>query len=330
MLWVAGFAMVALPFHAVPGEDPSQPQPFQLAITADSIAWDDSKGFPKEDFVDGRNSREETVLWALGLADTVRFSGSQAWHADCIRLVLNQPTKVGTILLGAAAQVATLKPKVELPGDVGSDEQWDVLTPNSPQGGACIYTLPAKTKIRALRIKGDVNTLRLISGRYIDIAPLADTLASYGNSKGLTKGQPWNVNSSVDISPDAPQWLIFSWKKSQDIQALWLISPFFKQFAVHTFKGGETEDYSETKETDWQPQRTAESMGVPFRYVQTSMVNFGKTVSTAAVRMRILQPWLDENEDIKAVTGVSSRVASLRGFVILKDIGDAPYPLSEK
>ncbi len=318
-------------------EETPVPKPFSMAISADSINWDDTLDYPKADY--GRNSRQDVILWALGIQDYVRFMGGHSWPgggAKCVRLVLNQPTKIGTILMGAngnsllTTKISILKPDAELPGDVENDELWEVLKPNAEQAGAVVYTLPVKTKVRALRINGNASALRLLSERYVNITSSSVTLASLGNSNGIPKDMPWNVRAPEDITVDNPQWIVLSWKQPQAIQAVFLTSPFFKQYALDAYKGEPTNDYAEVKDTDWKAYRTEEKLQVPFRYAQNILVNLGKTVTTSAVRLRVLLPWKDENSDIKAGTGNSSQVAGLRGFVVLKDIGNAPYPEEKK
>ena len=205
-------------------------------------------------------------------------------------------------------------------GRVTADEQKE-------REECALWTLPPGTQSRAVRfthtssIAADVTGEGLYAGslggaylvpeRFANIAPLAVAGARSSNDKAsrLTNGNRdgyWNGWENINGDnkenlaaakriEDDPEWVVLVWPRPVALRGLAFLVPFFCSADIQMYKGSEGTHPRDSGDSDWETitrvsgLRTLYPLGLP-----VSWLDFEKTVTTRAVRVRMTSPFAED------------------------------------
>lgn len=193
---------------------------------------------------------------------------------------------------------------------------------------ACaLWTLPPGTQSRAVRfthtasVAADVTGEGLYAGflggvyvvpeRVANIAPLAVALARNSSDKAVrlnngSRDNYWtgweNINGDNPDSlaaakriEDDPEWVVLVWPQPVALRGLAFLLPYFCSADIQMYKGPEGTHPRDAGESDWETLtrlsglRTLYPLGLP-----VSWLDFEKTVTTRAVRVRMTSPFVED------------------------------------
>lgn len=237
-----------------------------------------------------------------------------------VRVGFTEPVSPGTILAVGDVSISVLKADAPYPGNPGEDSQWLPLeriaegqltpAPTKEYEGA-FWIVPPGTTTRALRFTHDADMLdsdyagilrgvQLFDQRLANLAPQA--IASGGVSKRINKinnedYDGWTAWENLDgkegdrpqlISED-PEWLILTWPEPVTLRgtAFWWAG--FGAGEVQTFVGSAETHPNDAPDKDWQTLETMAEIknGYPVNLLALHWVDFGKNVTTRALRLRM-------------------------------------------
>jgi hypothetical protein len=236
-----------------------------------------------------------------------------------LRLAFKAPIAVGSVLVRGGDQLSLLRPDAPYPGNLADDSQWipaqrivegQVSIAEVSQDSYALWVAPSVTQTRALRFThvsaitdanyaGTLGGVYLLSGRFANLAPQAAPLTSANALKApLLIDEKYNLWLAWDNGPDFrhpvtsanPEWIMLSWAHPVALNGLAVLWAGFNAADIETFTGSESIPLQDAPDSDWHP------IGEPVRLhnqypVQLGVdwLDFGKTVKTRAVRLRMTQ-----------------------------------------
>jgi len=236
-----------------------------------------------------------------------------------IRVGFRTPIATGSVLVRSSGQLSVLRPGAPYPGNLNDDSQWlpaqrilthQVSTAPVEDDSYALWTLPPGTVTRALRFShtavvtdsryaGMLGAIYLLSGRYANLAPQAAVLTS-SNAVAAPllndgKNNGWNTwdngpNFARPVTAANPEWIVLSWPQPVTLRGLAALWAGFNAADAQIFVGPENVSLKDAPDADWRP--VGQSYALQNLYpllVDPDWLDFGKTVQTRAVRLRLTQ-----------------------------------------
>ena len=254
---------------------------------------------------------------APSISHFVDFGASTQPGARHLRLGFHNLIQVGSVLVRGGDQLSVLRSDAPYPGNLGDDRQWiagqrilnrQLSTNEVDKSSYALWVLPPGTRTRALRFThvakltdqnyaGSLGGIYLLAGRFANIGPQAMVSAS-ANTAGtvLLTDEKYNDLRTWDNGPDfphpvtsaTPEWITLAWPYPVPLRGLAAGWGGFDEADIQVFTGPGKIHIQDAPDADWQ------SMGQPYRYqnqypllLGVDWMDFGKTVRTRAVRLRI-------------------------------------------
>ncbi|MCU0980920.1 MAG: hypothetical protein MUF25_17350, partial [Pirellulaceae bacterium] len=258
------------------------------------------------------------------------LTGESAAAAQHLRLAFTEPQAVGTLILPDAVEVSTLKSDAAFPGNLSDDSQWTAFA--TAPGALRVLTAPAgQAAARALRFtfrndggtpwRGKLHGAHLLPRRFDSITGGAAFTASSGTVG--TDGK-WETVRETSITPENPATLTVVWPEVKTWRGLALAGAFAKRIAVDAYTGPADVAPADAPESAWSNVGDL-TPAVRWRPLyHDDYFDAGRDVTSRAIRLRVVEPWVKENPDIEATTKGKPTRASLGGLVVLRHTGDDP------
>jgi hypothetical protein len=235
-----------------------------------------------------------------------------------LALAFTAPQPVGTLVLARGVEAYALKPGAE--GDVTKDEQWIAL-PAAQPGALAVVTAPPMLVTRKLRFtqrnaggkpwSARVEGGLLLARRFVNIAGGAQLAASVGT----VKDGAWTAVATEPITSARPADLTLTWPEARVFRGLGFVNCFAKrvEIAARASADGPWTVLGElTPAVRWRPAYSDDYF------------DCGKNVTEVEVRLRVLEPWTNENTDIEVITDGKPTRAALGGLIVLQHAGNDP------
>ena len=293
------------------------------------------------------------VIWTQDSAvnwDGVRFGDSKTPGARFLRLGFKSPVPIGTILARSGGQISVLKPGAAYPGRLNVESDWtpaqritDGVVSRKEANGEdyAVWTLPPGTVTRALRLShtadvadreyaGWLGGLAVLSTRLANLAPQARAVTSGNPDKAAlvnndSNDGTWNAWENADdktaagqpvVSSEHPVYVRLAWPRPVALRGLCALWAGFDAADVQVQDGQR-----------WQTVGTFPSVSSQYpRALGPNWMDFGRTVTARAVRLRITRVTPDAQEGHPHLKGrtVGGRRVWLGELMALAPLGAAP------
>lgn len=276
----------------------------------------------------------------VGHAGT-KFGVSTTPGARYLRIGWKMPVACGAVLVRGGGTLSVLREGVEYPGKLDGETQWMPATRivkgaigNAEVGPEdfAVWVLPPGTKTRALRFShtpkttdkefaGWLGGVWVFPERVANIAPQAVAVAS-ANPKAVdrlndesnnntwqvwsnlpARGEDEAVRTAPPISTEHPQWVTLTWPKPMTLRGLACLGGGVADVDAEVFTGPADVHPQEATEKDW--KQVASATGWQAGYPQTlapNFLDFGSTVTTRAVRLRMTRSATEVHPHLKGNT----------------------------
>jgi hypothetical protein len=239
-----------------------------------------------------------------------------------IRIGFRSPITAGSMLVRGGGQLSVLRPGLPYPGNLADDRQWlpaqrvlngqvsdrQVSSAALDPDSYALWILPPGTETRAVRFThvaaltdsnyaGMLGGFYLLSGRFANLAPQAKVLvSSNADAAALLIDEKHNAWRTWDNGPDFahlvssanPEWIVLSWPRPVALCGLATLWAGFNAADAQIFDGPENVAPADAPSSDWrpigQPYLLRSQYPVP---LGVDWLDFGKTVQTRAVRLRL-------------------------------------------
>lgn len=267
------------------------------------------------------------VVWTQSAGiewDGVHFGDSKTPGARFLRIGFKTAIPIGSVLTRGGVQVSVLKATASYPGRLGVDADWisarrllngQVSTKEPVDEDYAVWTLPAQTQTRALRFThtagpndhnyaGWLGGVFVLSQRLVNLAPQGQARTSANNEHaGLINNESndgiWGAWENADdasaktrplISAEHPEWITLTWAKPVALQGLCGLWAGFSAVDVQIYVGPISRDPRQTSDGDWRTVQTWTGIQNQYpRALGPNWLDFGKTITTRGVRLRITQ-----------------------------------------
>jgi len=255
-----------------------------------------------------------------------------------LRLGFRSPIPVGSVLVRAGDQVSVLRPDEPYPGNLADDRQWipaqrivnhQASTSEVGRDVYALWVLPSVTPTRAIRFThvaaltdsnygGTLGGVYLLSGRFANLSPQAKVQTSSNESaeaslidEKFEAGKSWDNGpdfSSV-VAADHSEWIVLSWPRVVRLRGLAALWPGFSAADAEEFAGPVDVPLQEAAESDWHPIGQHWNLHNQFLLLLgIDWLDFGKTIETRAVRLRIDKATDESQPHMQGVTRNGDRV----------------------
>lgn len=283
------------------------------------------------------------TLWTLATAPVtsafVSYGASSQPGIRRLRIGFTAPVAIGSILVRGGGQLSVLRPNVPYPGNVADDSEWipaqrivdrQLSTAEVPPNGFAMWVLPPNTQTRALRFShtavptdsnfaGTLGSFYILSGRYANLAPQAAVITSSNaaaanglHNETYDVSRDWDNGPDFDhpVSADRPEWITLVWPRPVALRGLAALMAGFNAADAQVFIGPDSASVRGAPESDWQPVATPFALRNQYPLtLAVAWLDFGKTVQTRAVRLRLTQPTNeDRHPHLKGTTRNGDRV----------------------
>jgi len=292
----------------------------------------------------------------------LRFGISKIPGRRSLRVGLVRSIPVGAILVTGNVQVSVLRQDAAYPGNLDDDSQW--LSGVRMQDGkitsdegkndheVVLWVFPPDTQTRALRFthsaqandsnyQGMLNSAYVMPGRFSNLAGEAIAATSSSPEKanrindGIeSRGETWdNIRGRTGeranvVSAQDPEWIMLVWPHAVTLRGLGFLVPGFSTADVQVYTGPETTHPRDATENDWKTLTTASvQLNAALTALDTGLdwLDFGKDITTRAVRVLITAPIPDENLGWHWTgDGLHEKRVWLSEMLALKDLGTQP------
>jgi hypothetical protein len=287
--------------------------------------------------VDGKQTTlgERTLDEVLGLLRGRNAVVRNLWRTgesvdpvQHLRLAFTEPQAMGTLILPDAVEVGALKAEAAYPGDLNDDSQWIQFA--ATEGPLRVLTAPAgQASTRALRFtfrndggkpwRGALRGAHLLPRRFDSITGGATSTASSGKVGADGK---WETVQETPITPENPATLIVAWPEQRTWRGLALLGALAKRIAVDAYTGPADVAPAAAPESSWKEVGEVTPAVRGSNYAD-DYFDAGRDVTSRAIRLRVLEPWVQKNPEISATKERPTR-ASLAGLVVLRHLGEDP------
>ncbi len=274
---------------------------------------------------DKAGKKNEVVLAGTGDLEGDEFAlDEKGKETAVIVLAFKQPVPLGSAVFPyppgeGVLQFSVLKPDAPYPPRAAEDKDWQPFAASPAPGWNCLPA-PPRVMTRGLRILLQpkskdtpfwrLDGLRLLNRRFADVRPKARIRVSSG--KVGVNGE-WDAERDEPVSPDKPGIYLIEWKEPQTLCGL-----AFKEIEgdvaeIDVWQGAATGAVPlegmacdrKSKAPGWrntatykQKRRSAEySRCNKFARYLDGYVDFNENITTRAVRIRIIAPWLDNGPE---------------------------------
>jgi hypothetical protein len=325
LLLLSSLAFALCGFHAQ-AAPPDHPQPlagpFATPVTNASI--DDAAS---AEWVGGSERRVADpvglhhVVWTRETAPPTgaefQFGKSAEPGLRSLRIGFKEEIAVGSILVRGGDQLSVLRPGAAYPGNLATDAQWipaERIVDHQPSAAEvpatdyALWVLPPGTRTRALRFThtstaadqnfaGGLGGVYLLAGRYANLAPDAavSTSANAPAAPLLTNlkqdgMRTWDNGPTYPhpVTRATPESISLVWRSPVSLSGLAALWAGFNAADTETFTGPANVDPLSAPASQWQkigPEYTLHNQ-YP-RWFGLDWLDFGKTVTTRAIRLRI-------------------------------------------
>ena len=280
-------------------------------------------------------TRDGRIEWA-----GVNFGNSKNVGSRHLRTGWKDALPLGTILTRGNVSVSVLKPGATYPGKVGDDADWipaqrsnhGVVTRDEPgREEYALWVLPTVTSTRAVRFThtaafadnnyaGWLGGALLLSERMANLAPQAvavsattdERSAKLNNESNDGTWGAWDFTRDTNapvISKEQPETILLSWPAPVSLRGLNALWAGFGAADVQVYGGTADRHPREASEGDWQniASFTKANNGYPLP-MWPNWLDFGKTVTTRAVRLRITAISTEQHGHLKGNTKQGRRI----------------------
>ena len=315
--------VAAVPGHPQPLTVPLLSGPFMTPVTDALI--DDAAA---EEWVGGATHpvtapvTVRQVLWTQTTSPMsgrpLLFGGSTEPGPRHLRIGFRSAIAVGSVLVRGGDQLSVLRPGANYPGDLANDGEWIAAArvvhrqPAGSEVGAdeyALWVLPQGTETRALRLThlpsatdqsyaGVLGGLYVLAGRFADVAPKAAVTASANQASTplLTdlKENGWHAwdngpTYTHTVTAATPEWIVLAWHDPVQLRGLATLFAGFNAAEVEVFNGPAASDPLSAPESQWQKAGSYALHSQYPRFLAVDWMDFGKTVETRAVRLRMTE-----------------------------------------
>ncbi|MCE9533434.1 MAG: hypothetical protein K8T89_20265 [Planctomycetes bacterium] len=199
-------------------------------------------------------------------------------------------------------------------GAVDNDPLANILDSTKPNGGDPLDVDKPKPKQSfdfggpTGAWQGKIEGMRLLRRRFANVTEGATIRVSSG--KVLSDGT-WDAQRSQPLTETDPGVYLMEWKTAQSLRGLAIKEIDGELTKIDVFTGSPTDPINLTGMENWQAiadyvqERRDHHTGFPSanpsaRYVD-GVVDFGKTVQTRAVRLRVVKQWTDNAPDSRGI-----------------------------
>lgn len=247
-----------------------------------------------------------------------------------LRLAFKTAQPVGSFISRDILEVSALKSDTAFPGDLKNDEEWVPFT-TQESGALRVYTAPPGTSTRALRFTFRNGTGKawqaslygglLMSHRFNDLLSAATLTANVGK---IGETGAWSATTAEPITPTNPATLMITWPTEQQFRGIGLLNAFAKRIIIDRYTGPAEQDPATAPETMWSELGEITPIVRWRANYRDDYFDAGNTVNTRALRLRVVEPWINEDSDIAGTTGGKATMARLGGITIFHALGDDP------
>jgi len=304
----------------------------------------------------------ETVVWTSDSSPAngrprwngVVFGDSKTPGPRHLRIGFQKPVAVGTVFVSSAARVSVLKSGASYPGDLGDESQWiaaerldadGVTAAPRDRAEPTLWVLPSGVATRAVRLTHEANILDktyaarlhgmvVLAKRVANVGPQAVASASMNPSRFALLNndrhddwgawEAWDAEHPPAPVAERPAWVVLTWPAPVTLSALAGVWTGFGGAEVQAYAGPADRPPKEAREDDWQTVVRTEQLDslYPFHFAP-QWIDFGKTVTTRAVRLRIDRPTREGHPHLHGSTKDGRRVW-LGELLALRSLDDAP------
>lgn len=343
-------------------QTPLQVADLDPATYAEFVDGKEIKIAPRDD--KDRSALPQAIVWTqtdrTGIGRR-SFGDSKTPGARHLRLGFKQPVAVGTVLVEGNVGVSVLREEQPYPGDLGDDGQWlpaERLINGQPTNAeatvatACtLWVLPPGTRTRALRLthtaeladkvyRGGVGGIYVLGARFANLGLAAQVASRSAPEKAarLTNDSTdgfWSVWENIAprtgdrptaIAAD-PEWVMLAWPAPVTLRGLAFVFPGFEAIEVQSYAGPEGSHPRDGGESAW--RSVGKAAGFRMYYpapLGVNWIDFGKTLSTRALRIRFTATAIEAREcqtHMKGNTNQGKRVW-LGELLALHELGSEP------
>jgi hypothetical protein len=330
---------------------PLTPEVVDQRATAE---WVDGHETSRADFLPAhaKVNWKNQVTWFLAMPGAHIGSGGIMFGASThagprhLRVAFVHAVPVGTVLTrGDVTRVSALRADAAAPGDLARDADWIEAT-HASKGELSLWVLPPGTSTRALRFTADKPESReptsgwllgasVLVERLANLAPDATALASSHealarrlNDGSYDRNGGWDNDDAAragPLSPDHPEWVMLMWPARVPLRGVGVFNPFVGKVEVQVYTGPDGLHPREADETRW---RAVATSSLPNTYPDAlvpSWIDFERTISTRAVRLRIVAPVADEGHYLKGLSR-GGRRGALGEVMAFEALGEKAPP----
>jgi len=249
-----------------------------------------------------------------------------------LRIPLNEEIPVGTLLIYGQGYVSVLKPgndpakadpadeSLWIPGRRVFDPSVTSSEEGLDRGSYAFWVFPPGTKTRAFRFShsplptdrefsGWLGGIYVLKNRYVNVAPRALPVTSAELQKaerlidGLNNGwQTWDngeKGAQLAVSAERPESAILVWDEPAKLRGVGTIWSGFGSAAVDVYVGPENVHPKESKNpADWKEIAASDKVAIGYGIVDPNWFDFGQTITTRAVRLRMMSTTPNTHEHI--------------------------------
>ena len=282
---------------------------------------------------------ERTLDQILGLLRVKGGEPREPWRpaesaapAQHLRLAFTEPQAIGTLILPDAVEVSALKQEAAFPGDLNDDNQWIPFTA-APGALRLLTAPPGQAQTRALRFtfrnagdkpwRGALRGAQLLPRRFESVNAGAAFTASSGK---VGPDGKWDTTCEKPISPEHPATLVVTWPEERTWRGLALLNAFAKRIAVDAYTGPAGVVPADAPASAWSQVGELRPVLRWRPMYSDDYFDAGRDLTSRAIRLRVVEPWVRENTEVEGSTGGKPTRARLGGLVVLKHAGeDSPY-----
>ncbi|MGI6496002.1 MAG: hypothetical protein ACOX5G_07930 [Kiritimatiellia bacterium] len=344
--------MASMAFATHPGQRVSTPIARAMVDVEHSAVWVEGA-----ETKDGYISSER-VLWTRD--DRIHspygehFSDAAKQGPRHLRYAFTEPVPVGSLFACTGDRVTLLREDAPFPGDMADESHWidgerleaDGRVVSGKRDGYIVWTFPEGTRTRAVRVshvpgpldpdrRGWVNSLLLLPYRCQPLSMFARVHAEV-NPNSARKivnqvhdglGQTWsNVSGRQPIEElpmvdkENPGIVWLSWPEAVSIDSIVAIHTGFGAVEVDAFRGPGDRDPGTAREDDWEFVQAFDGMELNFPTTWPNVMNFDKTLTTRAIRLRMVDKMVCGHDHVKNENRGGKRVY-LDELLVLRRMG---------
>ncbi|MDB6151739.1 MAG: repeat containing protein, partial [Chthoniobacteraceae bacterium] len=267
----------------------------------------------------------------------VTFGDSANPGTRHLRVGLNSPVAIGSVLVRGGGQLSVLKPDAVYPGDPARESDWlpaervqkeAVTQEEVAREEFAVWTLPPDTITRALRFthtaqpadpkySGWLGGALILSERVVNIAPQAiasanaqDEAASKIINSKDEQWSPWDngkEGASQPVSAERPESIMLVWPKAVLLSGLEAIWAGFSAADVQVYTG--EKHPREAAESDWKTIKSFGKLenGYPLPLFPNALA-WDQPVKARAIRLRLTAVTMEGHSHLKGNTKDGKRV----------------------